>query len=63
MLTLAGYGILRGQAATGHDLTLFNLDGTGTVVGRLPARCRGSANEARDQKDARLKESIHRGNI
>lgn len=37
MLTFAGDGILRGQAPAGYDLTLANLDGTSTVVGRLPA--------------------------
>jgi Tol biopolymer transport system component len=37
MLTFAGNGILRGQAPAGYDLTLVNLDGTSTVVGRLPA--------------------------
>src|SRR5688500_259734 len=37
MLTFAGSGILRGQAPAGYDLTLVNLDGTRTVVGRLPA--------------------------
>jgi Tol biopolymer transport system component len=37
MLTLAGAGILGAQAPAGYELTLFGIDGTSTVVGRLPA--------------------------
>lgn len=60
-LTLAGAGILGAQAPAGYDLTLIGIDGTSTVVGRLPASVyaprvspdgRRVAFETRDQKGA-----------
>lgn len=59
MLTFAGHGTAHAQPLAGYDLTLIDVDGTRTVVGRLPASVyapriapdgRRVAFETRDQK-------------